>query len=238
MLSEEVTDRLREMAADIDQQLAELADFRAFPSVLTTDDPAVQLLVERTVVNVRAARQLAAGMLAELSAQEPAPGSEATIQTEEEIAAPAPPPIVRPPEHLEQITMANPTGMRELVLIADHDRVGLAEMESMLTAEDYRVLSVRDGFEAISIYARLWAAIDLVILDFSLPGMSGDLVFDELQAINPKVMTVVSSGFTHPDKLKQMLAQGLAGFLPKPYERERLLRQIQQVLAHRASSGH
>ena len=133
--------------------------------------------------------------------------------------------------------MANPTGMREVVLVADHDTGTLGEIERILTDEDYRVLSVRDAFEAIAIYARLWAAIDLVVLDFSMPGMNGDLIFDELQAINPKVAAVVTGGFTDPAKLNQMLSQGLKGYLPKPSEREKFLRQIQQVLAHRPHSG-
>ena len=244
--------RLRVSLEELDQLLIGLADFRRFPDLLTHEEPQVQSLVERTVTSVRDARALAAGMLAALTALEgaaPRAGefSQSDPASENGLDANLPGPeapeaepvtLVSPPAHLEQITMANPTGMRELVLIADHDAEGLAEMEQMLTDEDYRVLSVRDGFEAISIYARLWAAIDLVILDFSLPGISGDLVFDELQAINPKVAAVVSSGFTHPEKLKQMLAQGLSGFLPKPYERERLIRQIQQVLAHRPGMIH
>ena len=127
--------------------------------------------------------------------------------------------------------------MRELFLVADHDAAALHEIETMLTDEDYRVLSVRDAFEAISIYARLWAAIDLVVLDFSMPMMSGELIFDELQAINPNVAVVISSGFTHPEKLSQMLGRGLSGFLPKPYNREKLIPQIKQVLAHRPRSG-
>jgi CheY-like chemotaxis protein len=241
MLSVEELQWLRASLEEVDRLLAGLADFGSFPDLITHDDPQVQSLVERTVVSVRDARLLTAEMLANLDPAAPAALDTGAAETDPDLpepsAASAPPLRVEPPAHLEQITMANPTGMRELVLIADHDAEALAEIEQMLTAEDYRVLGVRDGFEAISIYARLWAAIDLVILDFSLPGMSGDLVFDELQAINPRVAAVVSSGFTHPQKLKQMLAQGLSGFLPKPYERERLIHQIQQVLAHRPATG-
>ena len=249
MLSENELSRLRAALVEMEDLLADLSDFRRFPDLPTHQDPQVQGFVDRTVIKVRAARALTAEMLAGLEVGISSAGDRAASTTENDAvqsgpastaaASPPPEPLprVEPPSHLEPITMANPTGMRELVLIADHDVAGLAEMERMLTQEDYRVLSVRDGFEAISIYARLWAAIDLVILDFSLPGMSGDLVFDELQAINPHVMAVVSSGFTHPDKLNQMLAQGLAGFLPKPYESERLIRQIKQVLAHRPAIG-
>jgi CheY-like chemotaxis protein len=251
MLAPEELQRLRAALAELDKLLAGLADFGGMPGLLMHDDPQVQNLIERTVVNVGTARLLVTEMVAALEPQRgeerSGESSSGPVLAGQNDDHPAPPnaspgtaeaPLkVAPPANLAQITMANPTGMREVILIADHDPDALAEIEKLLTDEDFRVLTVRDGFEAISIYARLWAAIDLVILDFSLPGMSGDLVFDELQAINPRVAAVVSSGFTHPDKLKQMLGQGLSGFLPKPYERERLIHQINQVLAHRPAIG-
>ena len=138
-----------------------------------------------------------------------------------------------PPPRLESIIMANPTGMKELILIADHEARVLRQTESILIDDDYRIITARDGFEAISLYNRLWTAIDLVILDFALPGLAGDLIYDELLSINPKVACVVSSGFHQPAKLSAMLAKGLCGFLPKPYDGEKLLKQVQAVLANR-----
>ena len=240
MLSIKELEWLSGTLKDVDGLLRGLSDFRAYPELLHRDDEAVQSLLERIVHSVQNARLLsgkaierideARADLAEQDRQQALAAREAAVPAE---VAPPPVRIVRPPANIEQITMANPTGMREVVLVADHDSASLQTTEAILTEEDYRVLSVRDAFEAISIYARLWAAIDMVILDFSMPGLSGDLVFDELKAINPNVAVVISGGYTHPEKLSQMLGQGLSGFLPKPFTREKFLRQIQQVLAHR-----
>ena len=240
MLSIKELEWLSGTLKDVDGLLRGLSDFRAYPELLHRDDEAVQSLLERIVHSVQNARQLsgkaierieeARADLAEQDRQQAMPVRAPAVPAEE---GSPPVRIVRPPANIEQITMANPTGMREVVLVADHDSVSLQTTEAILSEEDYRVLSVRDAFEAISIYARLWAAIDMVILDFSMPGLSGDLVFDELKAINPNVAVVISGGYTHPDKLSQMLGQGLSGFLPKPFTREKFLRQIQQVLAHR-----
>ena len=240
MLSIKELEWLSGTLKDIDGLLRGLSDFRAYPELLHRDDEAVQSLLERIVHSVQNARLLGGKALERVEGAR-ADMAEADRQAAweaREAAAPAdevtsPVRIVRPPANIEQILMANPTGMRELVLVADPDTASLQATETILTDEDYRVLSVRDAFEAISIYARLWAAIDMVILDFSMPGLSGDLVFDELKAINPNVAVVVSGGYTHPEKLSQMLGQGLSGFLPKPFTREKFLRQIAQVLAHR-----
>ena len=242
MLSAQDAEFLQVALKEIDGLLRSLADFRPYGDLVTRDDPRLQMLLDQVVTTIKEARVLSAKAVTRLDQARQGALEETRLAAEAAARPPAPvvvppPPTVRPPTQMEQIFMANPTGMHELVLIADHDAASLQEIETMLTDEDYRVLSVRDAFEAISIYARLWAAIDLVVLDFSMPMMSGELIFDELQAINPNVTVVISSGFTHPEKLSQMLARGLSGFLPKPYNREKLIPQIKQVLAHRPRSG-
>ena len=239
MLSIKELEWLGETLRDVDGLLRGLSDFRAYPDLLHREDEAVQSLLDRIIHNVQDARLLNGKAIDRLDEERESVLEEAReVARAAEVAAlppelAAPVRLVRPPANIEQITMANPTGMREVVLIADHDPASLSGTEAILTDEDYRVLSVHDAFEAISIYARLWAAIDLVILDFSMPGLSGDLIFEKLKAINPNVAVVISGGYTHPDKLSQMLAHGLSGFLPKPFTREKFLRQVQQVLAHR-----
>ena len=132
------------------------------------------------------------------------------------------------------ITVLNPKGNRELILLVD-DEVEISELASaMLTEEGYRVILARDGFEALRIYQQIGKQIGLVILDFFLPVMDGDAVFDELRALNPDVAVVLSSGFAEQSKLGNMLAQGLKGFIPKPYTREKLLEQVRSTLDARS----
>jgi CheY-like chemotaxis protein len=128
------------------------------------------------------------------------------------------------------IKVLNEKGNRELILLVD-DESEIAELASaMLTDEGYRVILARDGFEALRIYQQISKQIGLVILDFFLPVMDGDAVFDELRALNPDVVVVLSSGFAEQSKLGNMLAQGLRGFIPKPYTREKLLEQVRSTL--------
>jgi len=128
------------------------------------------------------------------------------------------------------IKVLNEKGSRELILLVE-DETEIAELASvMLTDEGYRVILARDGFEALRIYQQITKQIGLVILDFFLPVMDGDAVFDELRALNPDVAVVLSSGFAEQSKLGNMLAQGLRGFIPKPYTREKLLEQVRSTL--------
>jgi CheY-like chemotaxis protein len=136
-----------------------------------------------------------------------------------------------------EISVLNPKGNREIILLVD-DEVEIAELASaMLTDEGYRVVLARDGFEALKIYQQIGNQIALVILDFFLPVMDGDAVFDELRALNPEVAVVLSSGFAEQSKLGAMLAQGLKGFIPKPYTAEKLLEQVRSTIDAARLSG-
>jgi CheY-like chemotaxis protein len=145
---------------------------------------------------------------------------------------------LRPVAIPDGIEVLNSKGNRELILLVD-DESEIAELAStMLTDEGYKVILARDGFEALKIYQQIGKQIGLIILDFFLPVMDGDAVFDELRGLNPDVVVVLSSGFAEQSKLSNMLAQGLKGFIPKPYTREKLLEQVRSTLdAARNSNG-
>jgi CheY-like chemotaxis protein len=129
-----------------------------------------------------------------------------------------------------QITVLNAGGPRELILIVD-DEPEIAEFASTILAEEgYKVIVAKDGFEALKIFQQIHRQIGLIILDFFLPVMDGDAVFEELKALNPGVNVVLSSGFAEQNKIGAMLAQGLRGFIPKPYTREKLLEQVRSTV--------
>jgi CheY-like chemotaxis protein len=129
-----------------------------------------------------------------------------------------------------EIKVRNPKGNREYILIVEDD-FDIAELAvEMLSEEGYKPIVAHDGFEALQIYQRIGKHIGLVILDFFLPVMDGDAVFDELRGLNPNINVVLSSGFAEQDKVSAMLAQGLRGFIPKPYSPDKLLAQVRSTL--------
>ena len=124
----------------------------------------------------------------------------------------------------------NPKGLGEYLLLIE-DEPEVADLASeMLADEGYKVIIAHDGFDALKIYQAFGKNIGLVILDFFLPVMDGDAVFDELRLLNPDINVVLSSGFAEQSKIAAMLAQGLRGFIPKPYSRQKLLDQVRSTL--------
>lgn len=150
---------------------------------------------------------------------------------------PAPPPMrimeapaFTPAKAGADVSIANPTGARELVMLVDDEDFVTMLAARVLTDEGYRVVTARDGFQALDLYRKLGEQIALVILDFTMPVMDGADVFEELLDLNPKVSVVLSSGFAEQDRLRAMLAKGLRGFIPKPYTQQKLLTQIRATL--------
>jgi CheY-like chemotaxis protein len=129
-----------------------------------------------------------------------------------------------------EIRVKNPKGNREYLLLVEDEREVAERAAELLAAEGYKVIIAYDGFEALRIYEEMGKQIGLVILDFFLPVMDGDAVFDELRGINPNIDVVLSSGFAEQSKIGAMLAQGLRGFIPKPYTRAKLLEQVRSTL--------
>ena len=128
------------------------------------------------------------------------------------------------------VPIVNPNGARELLLLVD-DEAQISELASaILTQQGYKMILASNGMEALKIYQKIGKKIDLVILDFFLPVMDGDAVFDELRMLNPDVNVVLSSGFAEQTKLGSMLARGLRGFIPKPYTGAKLLAQVRSAL--------
>jgi CheY-like chemotaxis protein len=124
----------------------------------------------------------------------------------------------------------NPQGERELVLVVDDEEFITLLAKEVLAEAGYRVVTAKNGFQALAIFRQLKDEIALVILDFVMPVMDGADVFAELILINPKVSVVLSSGFAEQDRLRGMLARGLRGFIPKPYTQQKLLDQVRQTL--------
>jgi DNA-binding NarL/FixJ family response regulator len=60
-----------------------------------------------------------------------------------------------------------------------------------------------------------------------MPGMSGRETFHALRATVPGVRVVICSGFDRSGAIEELLAQGAAAFVQKPYH----IHDLSQVLA-------
>ena len=116
------------------------------------------------------------------------------------------------------------------ILIIDDERPVREAVTDILEIENIVVFSAANGKDGLRIYAENLSKIELIILDLSMPGMSGEETLNQLQAINPDVKVILSSGFSETDISSLISKQNHVGFLAKPYKIDNLLAKVSEFL--------
>jgi CheY-like chemotaxis protein len=120
----------------------------------------------------------------------------------------------------------------ETIMVVDDDPMALSITRRFLHESGYTVWTVSGGEEAINMYKKHAAKIDIVLLDVVMPYVNGDEVYRELIRINPKVAILVISGFT-PKTAERLLKAAGARFLSKPFSRRQLAFEVRSILDKR-----
>jgi CheY-like chemotaxis protein len=118
-----------------------------------------------------------------------------------------------------------------LVLVADDVVFIRSAATRTLEGAGYRVIGAGDGREAIALIDRHGEELVAVLLDVTMPGMSGEEVFHHIQRVRPSLPVVLSSGYSEQDATSRFVGKGLAGFLAKPWMPADLLAAIEKAIA-------
>jgi CheY-like chemotaxis protein len=118
----------------------------------------------------------------------------------------------------------------QLVLVIDDEEIIRRTAKSMLERHGYTVVLAEDGKDGIEMFQALGDKVSAVLLDMTMPVMSGQETFSRLKVINPAVKVVLSSGYSQAEAIRRFMGKGLAGFIQKPYSSSALAQKIQLVL--------
>ena len=118
-----------------------------------------------------------------------------------------------------------------LVLVVDDEEPIRQFVCGVLEKFGYRSLEAADGVEALEVFAARGAEIDAVLLDLTMPRLSGEETFRALRARGATMPVLLSSGYTEQDARSRVDAQGIAGFLQKPYRAATLVERLDELLS-------
>ena len=116
------------------------------------------------------------------------------------------------------------------ILLVDDEEVVRTISRTMLERFGFKVLTAENGTEAVKILNRNSEEIVCILLDHTMPGMSGEQVFQEIRRILPDVKVVLSSGYSEEEATLNFQKGDLAGFLQKPYGFANMANKIRKVL--------
>jgi two-component system, cell cycle sensor histidine kinase and response regulator CckA len=124
--------------------------------------------------------------------------------------------------------MILPVDSATILLVDDDDGVRRI-LRKVLEAKPYRVVENGQPRNACAIFDADPMAIDLVVTDLKMPGMSGQDVAAHIWSTRPDLRILFISGYTD-----QTYAEALNGprsrFLEKPFASEALLQHVAELL--------
>ena len=117
------------------------------------------------------------------------------------------------------------------ILIVDDEAVILDVATAVLAADGYTVLAVSDGYAAVDRVRAELGSIDLVVLDMTMPQISGADTLAAIRELEPDLPILLSSGYTQRDAMARIGAAPRVAFLKKPYTAPELLAGVQRLLS-------
>jgi two-component system, cell cycle sensor histidine kinase and response regulator CckA len=121
--------------------------------------------------------------------------------------------------------------VKEVILLVEDEADICNAFSEAMSEQDVSVVTAQTGELGVELYRANKDQINLVVLDLSLPGISGEDTFKVLRRINPNVKVVVSSGYGDQYVKKLFKGVSLVGMLQKPYTWGALVESMSKFLA-------
>lgn len=120
---------------------------------------------------------------------------------------------------------------RQSILVVDDEPAAVTLVSRILGEAGFNATSAQSGFECLEQVRQRPFDFDLVLLDLTMPLMSGEDTFDRLREIRPDLPVVMCTGFIQQERLDRLMGVGLAGFLRKPVAPDEIVGHVRAILA-------
>jgi len=122
-----------------------------------------------------------------------------------------------------------------LILVVDDEEHVRSVAGAALEAAGFEVITAGGGCAAVREFGKRPGDFVAVLLDMTMPDMSGEQVLRDLKRIRNDVPVILSSGYTKSDIIGSFAAGELGGFLRKPYRPAELVEKICLTLKRRTT---
>ncbi|MFN7992386.1 MAG: PAS domain S-box protein [Bryobacteraceae bacterium] len=121
------------------------------------------------------------------------------------------------------------------VLVVD-DEAGVRNLTRLILEDTgYTVLTAVDGGDAVQVFRDHAAEISAVLLDMTMPVMSGEDALSEIRKIRADVPVILCSGYSFPEAGSPAIGQAAADFLKKPYDPAELADVVRKAMHPKAN---
>ena len=118
------------------------------------------------------------------------------------------------------------------VLVVDDEDIVRVAARTVLENFGYSVLEAENGREGLRVYERHAGEIEVVLLDMTMPVMSGVETLQHLLKMDADVSVIATSGYNESEAM-QIFGSSIAGFVQKPFTAPELARKIKNACRQR-----
>jgi len=140
------------------------------------------------------------------------------------------PQVENTPERVERDAPLAATRGGETVLVVEDEEVVLKLVRSILERAGYKVLTARNGVDALRMVEEHREPLHLLLTDVVMPGMSGRALADAAQSLRQGLRVLFTSGYTDDAIVHHGVLDAGAHLLEKPYSRKTLLGTVRNAL--------
>ncbi|MFP4152101.1 MAG: PP2C family protein-serine/threonine phosphatase [Alkalispirochaeta sp.] len=106
------------------------------------------------------------------------------------------------------------------------------EIRDWAQEQDLQILAARSGEQALKVLEKHGGDVWLVVTDLRMPGMSGTELVAAVTRTYPLTVCLALSGEDNPKELSETVRAGIYGFIPKPWESETLIADLNRALEY------
>ena len=117
------------------------------------------------------------------------------------------------------------------ILIIDDEHILRETARDMLQICGYKVSLASGGREGLEMLETASHPVDLVILDMAMPEMSGKETFVKIKENFPELKILLASGNSLDQRVVDVMAMGVDGFLAKPFHMSSLAEKVKEALS-------
>ena len=122
------------------------------------------------------------------------------------------------------------TDMKNILIADDHFLVRDTIAAYLDTEDDFKVFTAHDLVSALEVMNGL-ISIDLLILDYSMPGMNGLQGLDQASKLYPACKVALMSGVANRDVANEAMKRNAQGFIPKSLTANSFINAIRFILS-------
>src|SRR5262249_28400726 len=106
---------------------------------------------------------------------------------------------------------------RTVLVVEDEDGLRIA-VSKMLRKQGFSVIEARDGRAGVDLFRANQREIDVVLLDLTLPGMTGREVLEELRQMRLDVKVIITTAYSQDSAQKAIGGEQRWLYIRKPYQ--------------------